>query len=199
VNDLSESEPVIDALIERLKAAGVRFDPGLGESECQRIEEQGGFRFPADLRGLYRRALPIGDGRGDQRGFPNWRKRPQTILRGANQYLLAGFLEVITLPRERLQDILPPSLEALPTKRRRAITALKGWLTAAPRLVPIYGHRFIPVTPPEPGNPIFSIVGVDIVRYGADLFDYFVREFDIPPVTPPPPTPRPIPFWDEWL
>lgn len=52
-------------------------------------------------------------------------------------------------------------------------------LEGSPKLIPIYGHRFIPDSPSEWGNPIFSISQSDIIRYGGSLADYLRWEFNV--------------------
>jgi hypothetical protein len=66
----------------------------------------------------------------------------------------------------------------------------------APRLIPLYSHRYLPETPHEAGNPVFSVYQSDIIYYGADLADYFAREFGQPPSPSPQPTKR-IAFWSD--
>jgi hypothetical protein len=46
-----------------------------------------------------------------------------------------------------------------------------------PRLLSIYGHRFLAAQPGRSGNPIFSIMQTDIICYGADLPHYLLNEF----------------------
>jgi hypothetical protein len=50
-------------------------------------------------------------------------------------------------------------------------------LEQAPKMVPIWGHRFIPDRPNESGNPVFSIFQTDIIHYAANLSEYFENEF----------------------
>ena len=47
----------------------------------------------------------------------------------------------------------------------------------APKLIPLISHRYLPEEPHEPGNPVFSVYQADVIHYGADLTDYFEREF----------------------
>lgn len=65
--------------------------------------------------------------------------------------------------------------------------------------LPIYAHRFIPNSPNELGNPVFSIYQTDIIYYGIDLIDYFSNEFDIevPKSYITVEQPKVIPFWSE--
>ncbi|WP_197086969.1 hypothetical protein [Bradyrhizobium sp. LTSPM299] len=40
------------------------------------------------------------------------------------------------------------------------------------------GHRYLPEQPHESGNPVFLIFYTDAIYYGANLNDYFEREFN---------------------
>ena len=55
---------------------------------------------------------------------------------------------------------------------------VRSALARAPRLIPVYSHRFIPETPNSADNPVFSMHGFDTVYYGANLAEYFVNEFE---------------------
>jgi hypothetical protein len=95
-----------------------------------------------------------------------------------------------------------PEWGARPADAKDRAAILRRAVDAAPRLIPIFGHRFIPQTPHEAGNPVFSVYQSDIIYYGANLDDYWAREFA--PTTearharPWPPI-KPIPFWSEMV
>jgi len=55
---------------------------------------------------------------------------------------------------------------------------VRSAMSNAPRLIPLYSHRFIPETPHTVGNPVFSMYGFDTIYYGANLDEYFVNEFE---------------------
>ncbi|MGB9418990.1 MAG: hypothetical protein WCB58_21955 [Acidobacteriaceae bacterium] len=76
----------------------------------------------------------------------------------------------------------------------RAIVTTK--IAEAPKLIPIYSHRYIPEEPHESGNPVFSVYGMDIAYYGFDLDDYLRHEFNLPGRKEWPTQVRPIKFWD---
>jgi hypothetical protein len=106
------------------------------------------------------------------RGFPDWRDRPAAATSEWRASVLAGFVfdveHNVTWPDEwgaRPDD---------PDVRRVRVAEI---LDAAPRLVPIYGHRGIPNEPLEAGNPVFSVWQTDIVVYGHDLEQYLRNEF----------------------
>lgn len=89
-----------------------------------------------------------------------------------------------------------------PADLEEACALARRHLQAAPPLVPIYLHRFIPAEPAQAGNPILSVVQADIICYGADLEDYLAREFGgngSRPVSPPVGEAgvESIPFWGD--
>ena len=50
-------------------------------------------------------------------------------------------------------------------------------LTAVPRMVPVYGHRYLPAGRGTYRHPVLSIWQTDIIYYGLDLADYIDCEF----------------------
>ena len=81
-------------------------------------------------------------------------------------------------------------------ERAGVLTAIAD---AAPRLIPLVAHRYLPEAPHQAGNPVFSVMQADVVCYGADLADYFEREFNPAPFAGKPVRNdvRSIPFWSE--
>lgn len=75
--------------------------------------------------------------------------------------------------------------------------ALRDVVNRAPRLIPIFGHRYLPATPGEAGNPVFSVYQSDVVHYGANLGDYIEREENGWDSKPWPRALREIDFWSE--
>lgn len=69
-------------------------------------------------------------------------------------------------------------------------------LSHAPKLIPIFGHRYLPATPSQAGNPVFSVYQSDVIHYGADLADYLDREENGWEAQPWPEV-REIDFWSE--
>ena len=55
----------------------------------------------------------------------------------------------------------------------------------------------MPELPHESGNPVFSIFYTDAIYYGADLQDYFEREFTPWHGRPSPKPLKYIPFWSN--
>jgi hypothetical protein len=151
---------------DRLSAAGVSFDAGLTSDELSAIEREYGFSFPPDLREFLGFALPVSKEWGD------WRRGSRSEI-----------IERLDWPFESMcfdiehnsfwLESWGPKPAALPD----AYAIARSAIAAAPRLIPICSHRFLPDRPCAPGNPIFSVYQTDIIYYGSDLFDYFCNEF----------------------
>lgn len=162
-----------------------RWTRGYTRSELDSAQERFGIRFPPDLIELFLDRRPV-DGW-------DWRRDDSGIRR------------MLGLPLEGLLfDVEHEALwwsewgEKPDTEAERAeiVTAV---VAAAPKLIPIIAHRYIPEEPNEAGNPVFSVMQSDVIYYGADLADYFKREFD-PSPCPAEPLRDPvrfIPFWSE--
>jgi hypothetical protein len=73
---------------------------------------------------------------------------------------------------------------------------LKTVFARVPKLIPLFGHRFIPEAPYERGNPVFSVYQTDVIYYGANLQDWLDRERDAYDKKPWPQI-KAIPFWSE--
>ncbi|HEV3416024.1 MAG TPA: hypothetical protein VG056_04405 [Pirellulales bacterium] len=172
-------------LVAQLKQRGIEFDAGLTDSEVTFAEARFDFRFPPDLRAFLQTALPQGD------RFPNWRSGQELALRDWLDTPQHGIAFDIEHNSFWLEEWGPrPELLAA------AKLAASKLVAAAPKLIPIFGHRMMPDEPHLPGNPVFSVHQTDIIYYGFDLADYLRREFDSPGREIWPEKVRPIRFWD---
>jgi hypothetical protein len=87
-----------------------------------------------------------------------------------------------------------------PANLSDALEIAKAVVADAPRLIPIYSHRYIPAEPGAKGNPVFSVYQKDVIYYGIDLRLYFACEFahlDFAQATLA--TPRKIRFWTDFV
>ena len=173
------------ALVELLRQAGIVFSDGLTDVEVERAEAAYSFRFPPDLRTFLQIALPAGD------KFPNWRERDDPQVREIMRWPLHGLLFDV----EHSSFWLPEWGEK-PKLLSEAKNIARNAYSHAPRLIPIYSHRFIPEQPAEAGNPVFSIYQTDIIWYGFDLDDYLRHEFKLAGRAEWPSQVKAIDFWD---
>jgi hypothetical protein len=59
-------------------------------------------------------------------------------------------------------------------ERTEIVTAA---VASASRLIPLIGRRYLPEEPCEAMNPVFSVMQSDVIYYGANLADFFRRQF----------------------
>lgn len=158
----------IATLMKMLGAMGVAVEPGLSEAEFDQIEASYGFRFPPDLRSLLATALPVAE------HFVNWRHDSEEELR----WQLDGPADGIAFDVEA-NGFWMAEWGSRPDDVEEAVVVARTEVAKAPRLVPVFGHRYLPCDPPDEGNPVFSVMQTDIVYAGNDLADYFANEFGV--------------------
>jgi len=156
------------AMVENLEEQGVLFEEGLSEGELTAIENQFCFQFPPGLSAFLKCALPVG-GTSD---FPDWRNGAEDKLRAM---LELPFNEVL-FDVEHNHFWLPEWGER-PNTFDVAKEKLRELIASAPKLIPVLGSHMIPDRPYLVGNPVFAIRQTDIVHYGCDLRDWFLRAF----------------------
>jgi hypothetical protein len=94
-----------------------------------------------------------------------------------------------------------------PADMSTALSTARRHLARAPKMIPVWGHRYLPAGRGTYGHPVLSIYQTDIIIYGTDLANYIALEFfrrqsAIPNWTPPPPdwtSPPMVPFWSDFL
>jgi hypothetical protein len=156
--------------VEALTKSGVTLESGLSDQELVHIEHVAGFRLPPDLRKFLEFALPTGGWLGH---FPEWRVDPMQVLERTRGYLADGIAFDVE------NGIWASTWGPRPVNTADAVAHARRLVAAAPPLVPVYSHRFIPAEPHAIGNPVFSIVQTDIICYGMDLADYLHAEFGV--------------------
>src|SRR5882724_3075226 len=171
-----------------LTECGVSLDAGLSESELQHIETTLAFTFPPDLHAFLCHSLPT------SRGFPLWRQPDLQEVQSRLAWPADGICFDIEYNAFWEADWGPK-----PSNLPDALSLARAKIAAFPVLIPIYSHRYIPASPPEGGNPVYSVHQTDIIYYGLDLTDYLCAEFRIP--RPPgylrPAAPKQIVFWGD--
>ncbi|WP_417377529.1 SMI1/KNR4 family protein [Gimesia sp.] len=171
MSSLFESE--IRTAVDLLQSQGVHFEPGLTDQEVEQTETTFGFRFPPDLRAFLQTALPASTKTaGNRQPFPDWRAGNQSDLQKRFDWPWEGMVFDIEHNAFWLDEWgkKPDVLQA-------AMEVAHRYVSQAPTLIPVYGHRYIPAAPREAGNPVFSVHQTDIIYYGQNLWDYFEQEF----------------------
>lgn len=154
----------------------------LTAAEIHAIEQRHQLRFPPDLRTLLQHATPTG-GR-----WPDWRN--PAAVEASLAWLWEGMRFDIENNAFWLAEFGPR-----PESLEDALRIARTHYDAAPRLIPVYSHRYIPETPHRPGNPILSVSQTDIILYGRDLGDWIEHEFQPNPDRPTPNTDADLGLW----
>lgn len=154
-------------IIKLLKLQGVEFEVGLTYDEIIKIEEIYGIQFPKSLKAFLMEGLPISN------GFYNWRNVEQNNI---------NFIKkMITTPIETIDELAEEvywcdDWGEEPENEMDIARMVREKLKNAPKLLPIYAHRYMPMISDEQ-PPIVSIHNIDIIYYGETLEDYFQVEF----------------------
>jgi hypothetical protein len=139
---------------------------GYSEQELIDIQQRYKVQFPPDLTEIYRERRSV-----IPRDDFDWVKTPRAVIEG----MLAWPLEGMLFDIENNAFWLPEWGERPNQKSDREKIACAA-IAAAPKLIPVYGHRYIPEEPHARGNPIFSVYQTDIIYYGANLAAYVLAE-----------------------
>lgn len=172
--------------LEGLRLAGVRFEPGLTDAEVATIQRDLDVAFGPEHSELLQAALPVGSP-----SWPDWRTDSADTLAARLDWPIDGVVFDV------LNNAFWPSSwgerPADPEEReRRARVQLDG----VPRLVPLFGHRYLAVDPAYRRSPVFSVYQTDVVFYGDNLLDWVAHEFKVLPLHPSP-TRTHVPFWSD--
>ena len=190
----SDFRSVVQDLREAMKRRGiaVHVEDGLNEEEFERLQTTLDIDFPPDLRQFLASGLPVSPDYAP--GFPNWRSAPVWYLRDLLQRPFDRVLREVEEGQFWWQ-----TWGAQPADVTQASNVARAQLSRAPKLIPIYQHRYLPASPRASGNPVFSVMQTDVVLYGNDLLDYLVNEFGIETIGPEARSraPRHIPFWSD--
>ena len=141
---MDDADPA--ALVEILKLQGIALEKGLTDSEVELAQSKYGFQFPPDLRELLQYELPIGP------MFPNWRDEPDESIKSRLSWPLEGILFDIEQNGFWMEEWGPK-----PNYIEAAFELARQAVARAPKLIPVYGHRYISDEPQLAGNPVFSV------------------------------------------
>lgn len=154
-------------ILELLKSKNIILEEGLTAKELDQIYKIYDIEFPTPLQDFLRSMLPI------SKGFYHWRNFSRENV---------AFIK--TCMEFPAKDICNRTDEVdwcdhwgvEPKNKKKREVEIKKKALAAPKLVPIYSHRYIPLGHFN-SYPILSIHGVDIIYYGKDLENYINIEF----------------------
>lgn len=156
-------------------------EPGLTDAEFDRIEAEYGIEFADDHRAFLAEGLPVASLPPEEAGmlwensWLDWRNGDPEHLRYRVDRAVDGLLPSMKDPASWLSAWGPR-----PEDPEEAFAEARRRLALVPRLVPVYGHRFLPAGRGTYGHPVLSIYNWDMVCHSEDLGDYIDREFGEP-------------------
>lgn len=116
---------------------------GYTQTELDDIQAKWNFCFPPDLVELYRERRRVMDHSFD------WLTESDEKIQAAIDWPLEGFLFDVD------HGLWWPEWGEMPEAPKERRGKFRAIFSAAPKLIPIFGHRCIPETPHESGNPVF--------------------------------------------
>jgi len=196
---------------------GTKWLGGLTDSQILKVEEECSMVFPPDYRVFLQHlhcvdrpmigaAFIADQGQSlspiTRQPFCNW-----LTDKGALEQKYSAIIEGIEFDIEYNNTWMnswgeKPDLLSLQKERLRQVHR------NAPKLIPVFSHRFLLAEPAVSGNPVLSIHQTDVIIYGRDLRTYLLREFqsilgidasDIPSDEDAYEAAFRIPFWGELL
>jgi hypothetical protein len=155
---------------------------GYTQTELDEMQATFGLVFPPDLVALWRDRRPV-------HGH-DWNN--EAAIRSTLDWPRHGLLFDV-----ENNELWWPEWGEKPDRPEAREEVLRSVLSRAPKLIPLMSHRYLPEQPHESGNPVFSVYQSDVIYYGADLADYFEREFLGHSHRPWPDQIKTIPFWSD--
>jgi hypothetical protein len=146
----------------KYKMTSAKWEKGYTQAELDDAQQRFGLVFPPDLVALLRDRRPL-DGHV-------W--TDDAAIRRALAWPFEGLLFDV-----EQNDLWWPEWGTRPARANAREEILRSVVSGAPKLIPLIAHRYLPEEPHERGNPVFSVYQADVIYYGADLVDYFEREF----------------------
>ena len=143
----------IDNIKLLLRTQGFVIAQGLAEKEIAAIQERYDFCFPDDLREMLLHFVPVGN------GFYDWNNatvRPQAIRKALDAPVEGIVFDV------KHNSFWMEEWGQRPTDIAAAVAVAFAALAKVPKLIPVYGHRYIPSVPLRAGNPVISVQQTDI-------------------------------------
>lgn len=112
-------------------------------------------------------ALPISN------GFYNWRNFQDVNVEFIKTIINQPYFDIYNMAKEVYWC---EDWGEEPEDEMIYLKEVRKRLKKAPKLVPIYAHRYMPIVLDE-NPPVISVHNVDLIYYGENLDDYFDIEF----------------------
>lgn len=185
----SFTKDTAEKILKALEDKGYKIDPGLSDAEVSAVEKAFKAPLPPDLKILLQMGVILSASWQRDDAMPEWRN-PEQEAKNRKKWIERAFSYDIE-NNNYWNELFGDKPTNIDEAAKKALDIISTW----PVLFPIFSHRFIPSAPHKAGNSVVSIWQAgDSIYYGANLIDYFNKEFDlgleIAKVTP-----EPVPVW----
>lgn len=160
---------------------------GYSQEEIDGIQDRWNLRFPPDLIDILREYRPLIGGQGSF----DWILSDSSDIQSRLDWPFDGLWADV-----KRGHVWWPEWGEKPASLGEQQSRFKEIFSMAPKLIPLFGLRYLPQEPFERGNPVFSLYQSDVIYYGANLEDWMERERHGHDYKPWPPV-KEIPFWSE--
>lgn len=159
-------------MIEKLKTAGISFEPGMSGAELDRAETVFQFRFPKEIRDFLSFGVPVGG------SFFNYRDLSEKNITRFQEFqanIESSFRFDLENNREDMMAMFGEKLGFLRYSELFADAVIR-YLKESPRLIPFYAHRCF--FDGLDDMPIISFwQAVDTIFYGGNFENYLEHQF----------------------
>ena len=160
-------------IVDNLRAKGILFSDPPTKDELYRIEKTYCFQFPESLRCFYSFGIPY---EKEDNRFPLWTDFSETNVNTIKKRIHQPYEWVL---KSVLRDFWLPQWGERPEDRKSVVKCFTDISKNAPKLIPIFSHRYMPQLKNVDNPPVISTVGRDTVYYGSDIWDYLQNEFEL--------------------
>jgi hypothetical protein len=154
--------------VRLFKSVGMPLGPGLTAEQLDQVEADFAFTFDVDHREMLGLVTPLGD------GWVDWRSTPPAQIRAMLAWPTEGVIW-----DARNNGFWPRAWGRKPKRSDDLDSAVLDHLSRVPRLIPLFGHRFMAAGPSQGSAPVFSVYQTDVIYYGENLPDYVAHELEI--------------------
>ena len=128
--------------------------PGYSNAELEAAEKKWRFVFPPDYKRFLLKYRPEGD------QIVDWVRSKDEEIQERLDWPLSSIL--FDIKNGFWIKTWPKKPESIAQRKELTIALI----SEAPKLIPVFGHRYIPDRPSINGNPILSVSQLDIIIYG---------------------------------
>ena len=163
---------------------GTRWRGGMSQSDLDIVEAMFGVHLPLAYRRFLSTlhtpdpplaALAVRHGRlvrVEERLFPDW-TGPTTPLLGAFEAPMEGILRGVAIGRWH------PAWGDRPDDARERVHLVRALASAAPRLIPFAGQRYLVALPGHGDGPVIAVHGADVTVIAPDVAGGLLRELGL--------------------